>query len=377
MDNTFFAPAEREEINKIDERNKELSDSEYISFIMNAVPELAAILNRERQIIFSNDSLLNFLGIIDKNGALGLRPGEAVNCINADLNKGGCGTSENCKYCGAVNAIVESQKKKVAVSKECRITTMQDGRHEYLDLKVTSTPFQFNDSYYSILSVDDISDYKRRKMLEKIFFHDIINLAGGLKGFVELLKETQNPEEMTRYTNVVDKISQELLDEIVSQRTLTAAEHNDLSVEITSIFSLDVLKDASKYIAQHAIAKDKIINISPDAINVTLNSDSTLLKRVIINMIKNALEAIGKNSIVTLNTYLEKDHIVFSVNNEGYIPRDIQLQIFQRSFSTKGMDRGLGTYSVKLLTERYLKGEVSFETSIEKGTTFIAKIPIQ
>lgn len=41
------------------------------------------------------------------------------------------------------------------------------------------------------------------------------------------------------------------------------------------------------------------------------------------------------------------------------MPRTSQLQIFQRSFSTKGKGRGLGTYSIKLLTERYLKGTAS------------------
>ena len=42
------------------------------------------------------------------------------------------------------------------------------------------------------------------------------------------------------------------------------------------------------------------------------------------------------------------------------MPRQVQLQIFKRSFSTKGAARGLGTYSMRLLSERYLKGVVSF-----------------
>jgi CheY-like chemotaxis protein len=54
---------------------------------------------------------------------------------------------------------------------------------------------------------------------------------------------------------------------------------------------------------------------------------------------------------------------------------DVQLQIFQRSFSTKGSGRGLGTYSIKLLAERYSKGRVSFATSPEEGTVFSAACP--
>jgi sensor histidine kinase regulating citrate/malate metabolism len=50
--------------------------------------------------------------------------------------------------------------------------------------------------------------------------------------------------------------------------------------------------------------------------------------------------------------------------------------IFQRSFSTKGFGRGLGTYSIRLLTERYLKGSVSFTSSALSGTIFRVRYPL-
>jgi sensor histidine kinase regulating citrate/malate metabolism len=48
----------------------------------------------------------------------------------------------------------------------------------------------------------------------------------------------------------------------------------------------------------------------------------------------------------------------------------VQLQIFKRSFSTKGKGRGLGTYSIKLLTENYLDGNAGFESREDIGTIF-------
>jgi signal transduction histidine kinase len=57
------------------------------------------------------------------------------------------------------------------------------------------------------------------------------------------------------------------------------------------------------------------------------------------------------------------------------MPRHVQQQLFQRSFSTKGGGRGLGTYSIKLLSERYLKGDVSFVSSQAEGTTFTVRFP--
>jgi len=50
--------------------------------------------------------------------------------------------------------------------------------------------------------------------------------------------------------------------------------------------------------------------------------------------------------------------------------------LFQRSFSSKGSGRGLGTYSMKLFGEKYLDGEVSFESDRIKGTTFTISLPL-
>ncbi|NMC40146.1 MAG: ATP-binding protein, partial [Bacteroidales bacterium] len=79
---------------------------------------------------------------------------------------------------------------------------------------------------------------------------------------------------------------------------------------------------------------------------------------------------------VTISFRTAEDTIIFMVHNPGYIPRDIQLQIFKRSFSTKDPSRGLGTYSVKLLTEHYLKGKVSFCSDPVNGTIFSITLPL-
>ncbi len=58
------------------------------------------------------------------------------------------------------------------------------------------------------------------------------------------------------------------------------------------------------------------------------------------------------------------------MKNAGVIPSDVQMQIFQRSFSTKGKGRGIGTYSIRLLTENYLKGKASFVSNNTDDTIF-------
>jgi hypothetical protein len=88
------------------------------------------------------------------------------------------------------------------------------------------------------------------------------------------------------------------------------------------------------------------------------------------NMIKNAIEACHEGQTVTISSQPNDGGISFSAHNPTYKPHEAELRLFMRSFSTKRAGRGLGTYSMRLLTERNLKGRISFTSSEIEGTTF-------
>jgi signal transduction histidine kinase len=100
------------------------------------------------------------------------------------------------------------------------------------------------------------------------------------------------------------------------------------------------------------------------------------LSRVLGNMLKNGLEAVQQGERVTIGCRPGDRKAEFWVHNPGVMSENVRLQVFQRSFSTKGTGRGLGTYSIKLLTERYLRGQVSFRSGEGEGTTFMACYPL-
>ncbi|MCD4785392.1 MAG: PAS domain-containing sensor histidine kinase [Candidatus Eremiobacteraeota bacterium] len=368
---TLFAPAERLQKKEILEIYNSIAKHPIIGKILDAIPDMILILNEERQIIFSNRTFRSFLESEDSTCGLGLRPGEAFECIHAYETEGGCGTTEFCKTCGAVKTFLSSQKGKEVVN-ECRIT-IKNG--EALDLRVWAVPFEINEKTYTFFTITDISHEKRRRVLEKIFFHDILNTAGAMQGFADILREA-DPEEREDYSNIIFDISTTIVEEIQAQRVLSAAENNELSTSAELLNSIEILNEIVNRFTGYESEKKCKVQIDPGAQDVEFTSDKILLKRVLLNLAKNALEASVHGEIVTMGCETEGQMIKFNVHNPGYIPRDIQLQIFQRSFSTKGEDRGLGTYSIKLLTERYLNGDVSFTTSPEEGTTFTVKYPI-
>jgi sensor histidine kinase regulating citrate/malate metabolism len=93
-------------------------------------------------------------------------------------------------------------------------------------------------------------------------------------------------------------------------------------------------------------------------------------------MIKNALEAISEEERVSVSCRTENKHVSVAVHNPGQMPDPVQKQVFQRSFTTKGKGRGLGTYSMKLLGERYLGGKVGFSSAGDTGTIFTLSLPV-
>ncbi len=228
---------------------------------------------------------------------------------------------------------------------------------------------------FTIFAALDISHEKRRQALERIFLHDIGNVASGLKWHTELL-EKGNADKSREFHEALGQLSRELLDEIDSQRTIVRAESGEFVLTAEVLRSRQLLQEAVELYSHHPVSHERHLRVDPDAEDIAFTSDRTLLSRVLCNLIKNALEACRAGQTVTAGCSRPSDGIEFWVHNPGVMPRAVQLQVFQRSFSTKGVGRGLGTYSIKLLTERYLHGRVSFTSIPEEGTTFKVHYPL-
>jgi sensor histidine kinase regulating citrate/malate metabolism len=110
--------------------------------------------------------------------------------------------------------------------------------------------------------------------------------------------------------------------------------------------------------------------------DVEIFTDTNLLIRSLGNLVKNALEASDNNQEVLIFSTLEMKKISFNVKSQNIIPERIQLQLFQRYFSTKGKKgRGIGLYSVKLIVEQYLNGAVNFISDDKSRTIFTIQLP--
>jgi signal transduction histidine kinase len=294
---------------------------------------------------------------------------------------GGCGAASACETCGALGAILACQRSRHSVEAECLIRT---GSGSALEFNVRATPVVLGDRPFTVLSLRDISSEKRRQALEQIFFHDVLNTVTGLRSWSVVLRRPG--ADHRRAGERVDLLSRQLEREIRDQRALTLAESGTLVANPSRVRVAELLRDLDAVFASHFAAQGRQLEMELVEPDLELATDPSLSLRVLVNMVRNALEATGPGSTVRVRCErappagdgAEAHALRFSVRNEGFIPPEIQDHVFQRSFSTKAQrGRGLGTYSMKLLGEGYLGGKVYFASEVDSGTVFFLELPLE
>jgi signal transduction histidine kinase len=348
-----------------------------LSQILNHLQGLLAVVDDDRRVVFANQAFLDFMNKADVADVRGMRPGEIFQCRHTVLSGEGCGDSADCRLCGAYQAVEETRSTAKPATREFRIAGVDKARITANEFRVRTMPFRISGVRYILINLRDVSVEKRKAALERIFFHDILNTASSIKVYLDLLRSGVKEADGDRLLDRLDSITETLLEEIQSQKILVSAENKTLTVQKNLISSSELVDQVVRQFDEQDIARGKKIVTAPFSENVSLVSDDSLLRRVLANALKNALEASEEGSTVTIGFGKRDANARFWVHNPGCIEESVKGRIFQRFFSTKGEDRGLGTYGMKLLTEEYLGGEVAFESVPAEGTTFTITLPMR
>ena len=344
----------------------------YLQQILDSCPYVALVLNEHRRIVFFNRALIALAGPAVENAPFGRKFGEAVQCSHASEGDG-CGTSDACQTCGALLAAKEGLKG-FASTKECRLIRTVGGTTEWLDVQVTVSPIVAAGERFAMCFVRDVSHEKRRAVLERIFFHDILNSATGVELLAVALKSMVEGDASS-FATQIRACATQMVDEIQSQQQLLAAERDELAVSVVSLTTGSVIREVVEAFHGSALTGHRALRVAADSHDVIIESDPSILRRVLRNLLTNALEASEPGETVSVGCLDLGGEVEFWVHNPGTMAAPVRLQVFQRSFSTKGVGRGLGTYSIKLLSERYLKGAVTFSSTKSEGTRFLARYP--
>ncbi|HEY9189109.1 MAG TPA: HAMP domain-containing sensor histidine kinase [Ignavibacteria bacterium] len=344
--------------------------------VISSIPNIFLILNKNRQIVFCNDVLLQTLKLDDKNLVLGLRPGEVFNCIYSSKLDTGCGTTEFCKVCGAFKAITQTQTELVSKEYECKMLTMNEDKIVGLTLKINTNIIELENDYYITFHIININEIKRKKTLENLLFNEIKKNIDSTVSLLDIIKTPEINNNKHKYLDIIQTTSLNISEEIQQMQEIDYIENGNITPNINQIHSLIFLLDIVKKIMNIPSLKNKNIYIDQVSTFQTFSSDKALLEKALKNLIINALEYSPQDEEVKIGCYCENEKIKFWIRNNSSITPEIKLQIFQKSFSTSRTNRGYGTYLSKLIVENILNGKIFFESNLKEGTTFIIELPI-
>lgn len=371
---TYFASPERTEPANLENKIKLVSKNPLVDSLLKSVSGIIAVLDENRQIISVNEEFLKILGIDSFYEIAGLRPGEALGCNYSAKMPGGCGTSRYCSTCGAAIAITAALANDCSEERICALKKKDKDNEDEICLVVRCSPLEIEKTKIILMFIRDITKDCINSYIEKVFFHDINNLITALFGNSALLE--LKPEDRNAIKNI-NLITERLKREVEAQRLISQTLSDSFSLNFKKTCADSLFNDLKNFFKNHPASKNKNLEFSTSTKDFYFHTDCVIIFRVLGNMILNALEASSNGDTVKIRDEKTENKILFHIWNKETIPEEIQLRIFQRFFTTKsGNGRGIGTFSMKLLGEKFLKGKVYFKSTKDNGTTFTFEMNI-
>ncbi len=114
-----------------------------------------------------------------------------------------------------------------------------------------------------------------------------------------------------------------------------------------------------------------------------VRADPQQLKQVLINLVQNAAESIGRDGTITFRVSGDEAYLtgenrpaaIISITDTGKgIPEEVQKRLFDPFFTTKDGGTGLGLPTAARIVEKH-GGELRYETHLNRGTTFEVVLP--
>ncbi|MCS7175496.1 ATP-binding protein [Pseudothermotoga sp.] len=283
-------------------------------------------------------------------------------------------------------AMTVLEKREAVNLSEYRLETSQG--ELYLDVKYSPLWDPSGGSIVGVIvTLEDVSQRvkfeQERKEREKLALlgevaarvaHELRNPIAVIGGFINRAKKNlSNPETVEKYLNVISK-EVENLERIVNE--ILEFSRPSVVTEFKE-FDMNELIEEVIYIMQEKASKANVI-IETKLSNVPkIIADRSKLKRVLINLVQNAIEASPPGGKIVVKCFSEADKLVASVFNTGEPLSDKELKkIFIPFYTTKTQGTGLGLPICKKIIEDEHGGRIWAEPKAN-GMEFSFEIPLK
>jgi len=140
---------------------------------------------------------------------------------------------------------------------------------------------------------------------------------------------------------------------------------------------VDLCKVMPESVAAVEIPENISVSVTCDKQMTQLMLDSAFLKRILTNLVVNAVQAMPQGGTLSINAFPKEDKAIITVEDTGMgFSEEVKAKLWSPLFTTDIQGQGFGLAVVKRLTES-LNGTISFESQIGKGTKFTIEFPLQ
>lgn len=244
------------------------------------------------------------------------------------------------------------------------------------------------ESITNVLIINDITEQKlledqlRRNQklnalgnLASSVAHEIKNPLNAIKLIIELVRKKFQPaNNLENYLKNLDTVSIEIdrVNRIIEQY-LQFNKMPELRLNNENI--KHIVGEVCDLFKSEVIDKQILLtcNVSD---TISLICDKDQIKQALINLIKNAIEAIEKNGKINISVLKNSEFIEILVadNGKGIHPENLDF-IFDLHYSTKKSGNGIGLFIVQQIILAH-KGKLFVESSLGIGSTFKIQLPV-
>jgi nitrogen fixation/metabolism regulation signal transduction histidine kinase len=258
---------------------------------------------------------------------------------------------------------------------------------------VKATELKFESNVIKLVSFQDITNELDKKELDswkrliRVLTHEIMNYISPITSLTKVISgyfkkkdvENQDPLELIDHQivsktlsglNTIEETGKGLLDFVDKYRSLTSLPKPNFSK-----FTIDSLFRKCKILMESNISNNIKITASVYPEDISIVADYAQIEQILINLIKNAIEALSnnKNGTIHLKAFYSDDSILIQVKDNGIgISGDIIEDIFVPFFTTKENGSGIGLSLSKQIMQNH-DGTISVNSALNKGSEFTLK----
>lgn len=332
---------------------------------------LRGIFDKERHEIIEQEKYYGLMLDHVKTGVAVIEPDGRVNyCNNTALALLGIATFGHIRQLRTVSESLYTAFQTITDASEERASYYNESGK--MTIALTASKARIGNNEVKVIAFNDISgemaenEQQSWSKLIRVLTHEIMNTVTPIASLSETLLKFGNVDEEVRSgLDTISQSSRGLIKFVESYRNLTR-----VAPPVKKAFYFRELAErVINLTSEQAVISGASCTYAEKSEDIILYADEGQLTQILINLVKNAIQADARNIIISaeINLY---EHIIINVSNDGRpISKESQEEIFVPFYTTKQEGTGIGL-SLSRQIMRMHNGTLNLTRSDRNGTVF-------